>query len=149
MVQRPRIRRELESEGQALMNYTKSWLQKLRLALGSAKVSSSNSSSEVSDTIREIHTIRQLETQVCSYSLVYCSFKYSINVSISIAWDVKVSKIQKGVQIFVNDMEEAGGLDREARALLSEIQDQINEIFDSWSRNVLAGIRDESLRYDN
>lgn len=43
-------------------------------------------------------------------------------------------------------MEEAGGLDQEAQALLSEIQDQINEIFDSWSRNVLAGIRDESLR---
>lgn len=67
MVQRPRIRRELESEGQALMNYTKSWLQKLKLALGSAKANSSNSSSEVSDTIREIQTIRQLETQVCSY----------------------------------------------------------------------------------
>ena len=44
-------------------------------------------------------------------------------------------------------MEEAGNLDQEARTLISEIQDQRNEIFDSWSRNILAGIRDESLRY--
>lgn len=58
----------------------------------------------------------------------------------------KVSKIQRGVQIFVNDMEEAASLDQEARTLQSDVQDQINEIFDSWSRNILAGIRDESLR---
>ena len=45
-------------------------------------------------------------------------------------------------------MEEAGNLDQEARNLISEIQDQRNEIFDSWSRNILAGIRDESLRYN-
>lgn len=43
-------------------------------------------------------------------------------------------------------MEEASNLDQEARNLLSEIQDQTNDIFDDWSRNVLAGIRDESLR---
>ena len=48
----------------------------------------------------------------------------------------------------MNDMEEAGNLDQEARNLISEIQDQRNEIFDSWSRNILAGIRDESLRYN-
>lgn len=43
-------------------------------------------------------------------------------------------------------MEEASNLDQESRNLLSEIKDQINEIFDEWSRNILAGIRDESLR---
>jgi hypothetical protein len=43
-------------------------------------------------------------------------------------------------------MEEASNLDQQTRNLLSEIKDQINEIFDEWSRNILAGIRDESLR---
>ena len=43
-------------------------------------------------------------------------------------------------------MEEAGNLNQEAQTLLTEIQDQINEIFDSWSRSALAGIRDETLR---
>ena len=43
-------------------------------------------------------------------------------------------------------MEEARRLEQEARKMLSEIQDQINETFDEWSRNTLAGIRDESLR---
>ncbi|KAI9564905.1 hypothetical protein GHT06_008646 [Daphnia sinensis] len=120
LVQRPRIRRELESEGQALMNYTKTWLHKLRLDLASAKSKiNSNSSSPMPDTLGEIKSIRQLEIQV--------------------------SNIQKGVQIFADDMEEASSLDQEARNLLSEIQDQINDIFDDWSRNVLAGIRDESL----
>lgn len=54
--------------------------------------------------------------------------------------------MQKGVGLFLNEMEEAKLLEQEAQALLCDIQDQINEIFDSWSRNALAGIRDESLR---
>ena len=43
-------------------------------------------------------------------------------------------------------MEAAAGLEQEAQILLEEIQDQANEIFDGWSRNMLAGIRDQSLR---
>ncbi len=66
LVQRPRIRRELESEGRALMNYTKTWLQKLRLDLASTKINAgSNSSSQIPSTLREINAIRHLETQVC------------------------------------------------------------------------------------
>lgn len=65
LVQRPRIRRELESEGKALLNYTTTWLQKLRLAIGSIKTNHSNYSSFArSDIIQEIKSIRQLETQV-------------------------------------------------------------------------------------
>lgn len=47
----------------------------------------------------------------------------------------------------MEDMTEAFNLEKEAQVLLSEIRDQGNEIFDSWSRNILAGIRDHSLRY--
>lgn len=43
-------------------------------------------------------------------------------------------------------MEEASHLEQEAHTLLSDTQDQINDIFDGWSRSTLAGIRDESLR---
>ena len=47
----------------------------------------------------------------------------------------------------MEDMTEAFNLEKEAQALLTEIRDQGNEIFDSWSRDILAGIRDHSLRY--
>lgn len=43
-------------------------------------------------------------------------------------------------------MEDANLLEEEAKKILIEIQDQSNEIFDAWSRNILAGIRDQSLR---
>ena len=66
LVQRPRIRRDLETEGQALMNYTKSWLHKLRVDLVSTKAKSSKS--DVPDTLAEINAIRLLETQVCLIS---------------------------------------------------------------------------------
>ncbi len=131
------------------MNYTKSWLHKLRIALVSTKAKSSKS--DVSDTLGEINAIRQLETQVCEL-LFHCIILIihiihsCVIIVILLQRLFKVSKIQKGVQIFLNDMEEAGNLDQEARNLLAEIQDQTNEIFDSWSRNILAGIRDESLR---
>ena len=140
---RPRIRRELESEGRELMNYKKTWLQKLRLDLASTKINTgSNSSSQIPSTLREISAIRHLETQVCF------TFELEIKRLISTThnFHFKVANIQKGVQIFANDMEEASNLDQESRNLLSEIKDQINEIFDEWSRNILAGIRDESLR---
>lgn len=43
-------------------------------------------------------------------------------------------------------MDEANLLEEEARTILNEIQEQSNDIFDAWSRNILTGIRDESLR---
>ena len=70
LVQRPRIRRELELEGRALMNYTKTWLQKLRLDLASTKVNTS-SLSQIPDPLLKINAIRKLETQVCIVNFNY------------------------------------------------------------------------------
>lgn len=46
-------------------------------------------------------------------------------------------------------MAEANDFEQEIKVLITELQEQINEIFDSWSRNMLAGIRDQSLRSEN
>ena len=43
-------------------------------------------------------------------------------------------------------MEEAVQLEEEIKVLLSQIRESANDIFDTWSRNMLAGIRDQSLR---
>lgn len=48
--------------------------------------------------------------------------------------------------MFNTNVMETKNLEVEAQALLLDIQDQTTEIFDSWSRNVLSGIRDRSLR---
>ena len=43
-------------------------------------------------------------------------------------------------------MEEAVQLEEQTKSLLSEIKESANDVFDTWSRNMLAGIRDQSLR---
>jgi hypothetical protein len=55
-------------------------------------------------------------------------------------------KILKGVQTFLSDKEESQALIREAQALLNDVKERTNEIFDMWSRNIMAGIRDHSLK---
>lgn len=55
-------------------------------------------------------------------------------------------KILKAVQIFLHDQEEAQTLQMAAETLLNEVKEQTREIFDTWSRNMLSGIRDHSLR---
>ena len=58
----------------------------------------------------------------------------------------QVKNIYSGIQIFVNDMEEAVQMEEQTKALLSEIKESANDVFDSWSRTMQAGIRDQSLR---
>jgi len=58
----------------------------------------------------------------------------------------QVKNIYSGIQIFVSDMEEAVQLEEQTKSLLSEIKESANDVFDTWSRNMLAGIRDQSLR---
>jgi len=58
----------------------------------------------------------------------------------------QVMKILKGVQTFLSDKEESQALIREAQALLNDVKERTNEIFDMWSRNIMAGIRDHSLK---
>ena len=55
-------------------------------------------------------------------------------------------KIIKGIQTFLSERNEADALQRQAQVLLTDLQEHTSEIFDTWSRNMLAGIRDESLR---
>lgn len=58
---------------------------------------------------------------------------------------LQVSNIQKGVHLFANQMEEAIALEKDAQSLLQEIQELTSEMFDAWSRSVLASIRNNSL----
>jgi len=67
LVQRPLIRRELESEGHTLMNHSKSSLQKLNTLLVATRITNNNNmagSSEDSETLRKISLVQQLEFQV-------------------------------------------------------------------------------------
>lgn len=66
LVQRPFIRRELESEGHTLMNHSKSSLQNLNTLLVATRITNNNNmeSSEGSDTLRKISLVQQLEFQV-------------------------------------------------------------------------------------
>ena len=147
LIQRPRIHRELEFETQTLMSQIKSILQQQRTALRAAKTASKLSTSpDVPETCREIFVACQIETKV--YPLyqhgTYIHIQYFYFIILNFFFQVK--NIQKATHLFFKDMDEANLLEEEARTILNEIQEQSNDIFDSWSQNILTGIRDKSLR---
>ena len=106
------------------MDSITSWLQDVKQTL-----STKSSSSEEDDRhrpeaseepLKEIDVIRVLEAQV--------------------------RNIYAGIQIFVDDMEEAVELEEQTKTLLAEIKESTNDVFDTWSRHMQAGIRDQTLR---
>ena len=64
LMNRPRIRKELEAEGKVLMNSIKSWLTDVKQTLSTKSITDSHQAETSEEPLKEIDVIRVLETQV-------------------------------------------------------------------------------------
>lgn len=119
LIERPVLKKTLQAERQFLLNSLKEYITQIQSQsnLDSSKIVTRQ---ETSDTIKEIIFLRQLEG--------------------------KAGEVVFVMEKLLNELEGYDGVKDLVLGVQNDLKNQHNELFDSWSADVMADIKNNKLR---